>query len=101
MVAGGVHEKDSETNGQVEVGVVVRERLRSNGHVLKAAGVVGKRRLPNRDVISAGSIVAKRIETHGGIVDSGGEVEQGVVALCCVPAWIASIRRRANCLRCR
>ena len=67
--AGGVHEAHSKTNGQVEVAVVLLERLRPNGHVKVASGVVGKRPRTNRHVIIAGSIVSKRIETHGGIVD--------------------------------
>ena len=72
----GVHKEGSKTNGHVEVADdVVGERFRPNGHVLEASGVVGKCRLADRHVIGAGSIVAKRIETHGGIVDSGGEVE--------------------------
>ena len=94
MVAGGVHEKDSEANGQVEVGVVVPERLCPNGHVLEATDVVGKCRLTNRHVISAGSIVAKRIETHRGIVGPAGEVEQSVITLSGVAARIAAIRGR-------
>ena len=39
MAAGGVHEAHSKTNGQVEVGVVLVERLRPNGHVKVASGV--------------------------------------------------------------
>ncbi len=94
MVAGGVHEAHSETNGQVEVGVVVGERLRPNGHVKIASGVVGKRPRTNRHVISAGSIVTKRIGTHGGIVDPHGGVDvvQCVIALSGVGAGIAAIR---------
>jgi len=61
MVAGGVHETHSKTNGQVEVGVVVSERLRPNGHVKVASGVAGKRPSTNRHVIKAGSIVSKRV----------------------------------------
>ena len=75
MLAGGVHEEHPETNGQVEVGVVVAERLRPNGHVKVASGVAGKRRRTNRHVIDAGSIVSKRIGTHGGIVDPHGGVD--------------------------
>ena len=33
MIAGGVHEKHSKTKGHVEIGVIVSERLRPNGHV--------------------------------------------------------------------
>ena len=59
----------SKTNRQVEVGVVLAERLRPNGHVKVASGVVLKRPRTNRHVIEAVSIVSKRIKTHGGIVD--------------------------------
>ena len=45
MVAGGIHKEHSKTNGQVEVGVVIGERLRPNGHVKVASGVAGKCRL--------------------------------------------------------
>ena len=61
--------RHSKTNSQVEVGVVLAECLRPNGHVKVASGVVLKRPGTNRHVIKAGSIVSKRIETHGGIVD--------------------------------
>ena len=96
MLAGGVHEEHSETNGQVEVGVVVAERLRPNGHVKVASGVAGKRPRTNRHVILAGSIVSKRIGTHGGIVDPHGGVDvvQCVNALSGVAAGIASVRYR-------
>ena len=105
MVAGGVHEAHSKTNGQVEVGVVVFERLRSNGHVKVASGVVGKCRLTNRHVRIAGSIVSKGIGPHGGIVDPHGGVDvvQCVNALSGVAAGIAAIRRwrRQERFRCR
>ena len=85
--AGGVLEEHSKTNGQVEAGVVVAERLRPNGHVKVASGVVLKRPRTNRHVILAGSIGSKRIETHGGIVDpaAGGiDTVQRVNSHCCV-----------------
>ena len=75
MVAGGVHEAHSKTNGQVEVGVVLAERLRPNGHVKVASDVVCKRPRTNRHVINAGSIVSKRIDTHGGIVDPAAVID--------------------------
>jgi hypothetical protein len=74
MVAGGVHEEHPKTNGQIEVGGVVGERLRPYGHVKAAAGVAGKRPRTNPHVKTAGSIVKKRIFTHGGTVDPAGEV---------------------------
>ena len=40
MLAGGVHEAHSKTNRQVEIGVVLAECLRPNGHVKLASGVV-------------------------------------------------------------
>ena len=94
MVAGGVHEKHSKTNGQVEVGVVIGKRLRPNGHVKVASGVAGKRPSTNRHVIKAGSIVSKRVGTHGGIVDPHGGVDvvQCVNALRGVAAGIVAIR---------
>ena len=73
MPAGGVHEAHSKTNGQVEIAVVLAERLRPNGHVKVASGVIGKRPRTNGHVILTGSIVSKRIFTHGGIVDPGGD----------------------------
>ena len=43
-VAGGIrHESHSKTNGQVEVGVVLVERLRPNCHVKVASGVLFER----------------------------------------------------------
>ena len=105
MAAGGVHEEHPETNGQVEVGVVLLERLRPNRHVKVASGVVGKRPRTNRHVVIAGSIVSKRIETHGGIVDPHGGVDvvQCVNALSGVAARIAAIRCwwRQERFRCR
>ena len=53
MVAGGVHEEHSKTNGQVEVGFVVPQRVRPNSHIKVAGGVVGKRRRTNRHVETA------------------------------------------------
>ena len=49
--------RHSKTNGQVEVGVVLAERLRPNGHVKAASGVVRKRPRTNRHIIRAVSIV--------------------------------------------
>ena len=51
MSAGGVLEGHSKTNGQVEVGVVLAECLRPNGHVEVASYVVRKRPGTNRHVI--------------------------------------------------
>ena len=99
MIAGGIQEEHSKTNGQVEVGVVVPERVRPNGHVKAAGGVVGKRRRTNRHVETAGSIVMKRILADGGIGDSTGESEQSVRAFSGVGAGIAPIWRWANRLR--
>ena len=94
MRAGGVHEEHPKTNGQVEVGVVVSERLRPNGHVKVASGVALKRPRTNRHIIIASSIVSERIGTHGGIVDPHGGVDvvQCVNALSGVAAGIAAIR---------
>ena len=78
MVAGGVQEAHSKTNGQVEVGVVLVERLRPNGHVKVASGVLFERPNTNCGVIKAGGSVAKRTKTHGGIVDSArGGIDTG------------------------
>ena len=96
MIAGGIQEEHSKTNGQVEVGVVVPERVRPNGHVKVAGGVVGKRRRTNRHVETAGSIVMKRIETDSGIGDAASEAEQSVIALSGVGAGIAAIRCRGR-----
>ena len=96
MPASGVHEEHPETNGQVEVGVVVPERLRPNGHVKVASGVAEERARTNRHVSRAGSVVSKRIGTHGGIVEPHGGVDvvQCVNALSGVAAGIASVRNR-------
>jgi hypothetical protein len=101
MVAGGVHEANPKTNGQVVVGDAVSKRLRSNGHVKVAAHVSAKCATTNRDVISAVSITRKRIFTHRGIINPGGEVKQSAIALSGVAAGIAAIRCRGweKCLR--
>ena len=51
MPAGGVQVGHSKTNGQVEVAVVLVKRLRPNGHVKVASGVIGKRSRTNGHVI--------------------------------------------------
>src|SRR5262249_16331207 len=61
MFAGGVLEGGSKTNGQVEAGSVLGERLRPNGHVKITVHVSAKCATTNRDVISAVSIARKRI----------------------------------------
>jgi hypothetical protein len=94
MVAGGVHEEHPKTNSHVKVGVVVSERLRPNGHVKVAGGVVGKCTLANRHVTITGSIVRKGVGTHGSIVDPDGGVDvvQCVNTLSGAAARIAAIR---------
>ena len=61
-------------NGQVEVGGVLGEGVRPNGHVKVAGGVAGKRPRTHPDVSTAGSIVKKRILADGGIGDPRGEI---------------------------
>ena len=90
---------------KLKLALLLLERLRPNGHVKVASGVVLKRPRTNRHVILARSIVSKRINTHGGIVNSHGGVDvvQCVNALSGVAAGIAAIRcrRRQERFRCR
>src|SRR5205807_8550193 len=99
MFAGGIHEAHSKTNRQIEVGVVVSERVRPNGHVKVAADVVGKRARTNRHVETASGIVMKRLKADGSIGDPAGEAEQSVRALSGIGAGIAAIRWRVERLR--
>src|SRR5437762_11033179 len=102
MPAGGVQVGHSKTNGQVEVGVVVSERLRPNGHVKLASGVVGEREGANRHVTKAVSIATKRIGTDGGIVNPhrGINNAQRVNSHCCV-CTCATIGWAIYCLELR
>src|SRR5262249_54834612 len=74
VVAGGIHEGNAKTNGQIKVGVVDVERLRPNSHVKIPCGIAFKRSRTNRDVIKTVRIVMKRIETHSRIVDSNSSI---------------------------
>ena len=78
MVSGGIHEAHAEANGHVEVGVVLVERLRPNGHVKVASGVVFERPSTYRRVIKARGSVLKRTKAHAGIVNTGGDRVQRV-----------------------
>ena len=75
MVACSIHETYSEANGQIEIGVVLVERLRPNGHVKLASSVVFERPSTNGGVIKAVGSVFKRTKTHGGIVNSDGGID--------------------------
>jgi hypothetical protein len=61
MSAGRVQVCYSKTNGQVEVGIVLAECLRPNGHVEVASSVALKRPGTHGHIILAGCIVGKRI----------------------------------------
>jgi hypothetical protein len=100
MVAGGVHEAHSETNGQVEVGLCCWCACIPMA-MLKVRAMLLASSPRTNHVKTAGSIVTKRIGTHGGIVDLNRsvEIEQSVIALSCMGAGIAAIRWRADSLR--